>query len=140
MSILEFFPLYHHLLKDFGTKTMSFAAWAKLGLVWIDPKGHYSNNKHWDQEFFFVLGEWESPVGEVFPEEQRVPQQWGTLMKEWDELPKLTQDQKKRVKAALKFTEAKTNTKRDFGVIVTDASLRGMFVYQILEGNLMTQR
>ncbi len=69
-----------------------------------------------------------------------MPRQWGTLKKEWDELPKLTQDQKKRVKAALKFTEAKTNTKRDFGVIVTDASIRGMFVYQILEGNLMTQR
>ncbi len=36
----------------------------------------------------------------------------------------LTWDQKKRVKVALKFTEAKLNAERDFDVIVTVASLR----------------
>lgn len=72
----------------------------------------------------------ESPASEVLPQEQRIPRQWGTLKKEWNKLPKLTQDQKKRVKAALKFVKAKSNIERDFDLIVTVSSLRGLFGYQ----------
>jgi hypothetical protein len=55
MSLPEFFYLYCPLFKEF--RTMSFTAWTKPGLVCIDPKGTYSNNKHWDQEFFYISGE-----------------------------------------------------------------------------------
>jgi hypothetical protein len=43
----------------------------------------------------------------------------------------LTWDQKKRVKASLKFSVAKTNAERDFDTIVTNAALREMFRYLI---------
>jgi hypothetical protein len=47
MPIPEFIALFYSLLfKDSKTGTMSFAARAKPRLVWMDPNGHYSNNKH----------------------------------------------------------------------------------------------
>lgn len=119
---------------------MSFGTRKKSGLVWIDQKGHYSNNKYWDHKFFYVSGEWESFTGEVLPEEKKVPWQWGTLKKEWDELSQLIWDQKMWVKAALKFTETKKDTGRHFDAIVTDAALRGMFGYQIPEWKVLMKR
>jgi len=54
MSLSEIFTIYRPLFKD--SRTMSFVARGKLRLVWVDSKGPYSNNKHWDQEFFYVSG------------------------------------------------------------------------------------
>jgi hypothetical protein len=69
-----------------------------------------------------------------------VPQQWGTQKKEWDKLLKLTRDQKKQVKAALKFVKAKTNAKRGFDAIVTDAALRELFGYQFSKGKVLMKQ
>lgn len=67
-----------------------------------------------------------------------MPRQWGTLKNEWYELPGLTHEQKKRVKAALKFAEVKENhNMMDFDAIVTDAALLDIFTYNISEGKVL---
>jgi len=50
----------------------------------------------------------------------------------------LTHEQKKRVKAALKFAEVKENhNMMDFDAIVTDAALLDIFTYNISEGKVL---
>jgi hypothetical protein len=45
MSVPKFFALYRSIFRESGK--MAFAARMKLGLVWIDSKVPYSNNKQW---------------------------------------------------------------------------------------------
>lgn len=91
MSIPEFLALYRSLFKESGT--MSFISRRTTpGLIWIDSKGHQSNNKGWDYEFFYVSREWECSSGQVLSEEEKVPREWGTLKKEWDDFPTLTRE------------------------------------------------
>jgi len=81
MSILEYFALCRPLFKDSKSGTMSFISRRKPGLIWIDSKGHHLNNKGRVYEFVYVSGEWECPSGQVLSEEEKVPQEWGTLKK-----------------------------------------------------------
>jgi hypothetical protein len=45
------------------------------------PNQSYSNNQHWQTEFF-ILSAWESSFIEAFLEDERVPQKWSMIKKD----------------------------------------------------------
>jgi hypothetical protein len=65
MSIREFFNIYRPTTYD--DEAVTFIVRQNLIFIWLH--GNYSNNKEWPNEFFYVLGEWESSTTKPIPAE-----------------------------------------------------------------------
>lgn len=67
MFIREFFNIYRP--NAYADGAVAFTVRQNSIFIWLH--GNYSN-KEWPNEFFYVLGEWESPATEPLPDDQRI--------------------------------------------------------------------
>lgn len=74
MSVPEFLNIYGpHFYR--ATESGTFMVRGKN--QFIELGSTYSNNKHWSEQFFYILGEWEASSSEALPLKHTVPREWG---------------------------------------------------------------
>jgi hypothetical protein len=108
MTIPEFFNIYRPTTYCDGT--IAFQVHQNPFFIWMH--GSCSNNKYKDQEFFNVLGEWESLSTEVLPKDQIVLREWRPLENDWKEHPELTQAERAKVAEMITFSRLPMNIRK----------------------------
>jgi hypothetical protein len=133
MKILQFFNIYRPRQTVEGM--IKLAVWHPA--IFIKLKSELTNNKFWEQQFFWVSGEWECPEGTVLPENRRMPRTWRLLWPDRYEPPSINITDQEDVKRMCDWTEERVKAKKfekiDFNTLVTDKTMRWFLGYTIPE-------